>query len=300
MSRTVAATGVAMGRSARTALLALFAAATIVVADAGAATAKAAPTGRYVALGDSYTSGPLIPTQVDLNCVRSNRNYPALTAAAIGSSAFVDVSCGGATTGDILNPGEGTLGLPVPAQLDAVTAATALVTVGIGGNDIGFSDIITTCAGDSVDSPFGSPCKNRYTAGGTDQLQARIGATAPKVAAVLQAVRGRAPGARVVVLGYPAILPDTGYGCWPVVPIAYGDVPYLRGVEKSLNAMLASTAAANGATFVDTYTPSIGHDACRGSGTRWVEGLVPVNPAAPFHPNAAGERGMSAALIAGL
>jgi lysophospholipase L1-like esterase len=287
-----------MGRSA---LLALLTAITIVAAEAVAGAASAAaPTGRYVALGDSYTSGPLIPTQVDLNCVRSNRNYPALTASAIGSSAFVDVSCGGATTGDILNPGDGTLGIAVPAQLDAVTAATALVTIGIGGNDIGFSDIITTCAEDSVDSPFGTPCKNRYTAGGTDQLQARIAATAPKVAAVLQSVRAKAPNARVVVVGYPAILPDTGYGCWPVVPIAYGDVPYLRGVEKSLNAMLANTAAANGARFVDTYTPSIGHDACRGSSTRWVEGLVPATSAAPFHPNAAGERGMATAVTAGV
>jgi lysophospholipase L1-like esterase len=262
------------------------------------ATARAQPpTGRYVALGDSYTSGPLIPTQVDLNCVRSNRNYPALTAAAIGSSAFVDVSCGGATTNDILNAGSGTLGVPVPAQINAVTSATALVTIGIGGNDIGFSNIITTCAEASLSSPFGTPCKNRYTAGGTDQLQARIAATAPKVAAVLQAVRTRAPSAKIAVVGYPTIVPDSGYGCWPVVPIAYGDVPYLRGVEKSLNAMLANTATANGATFVDTYTPSIGRDACQGSGTRWVEGLVPSNPAAPFHPNAAGERGMSVAVI---
>lgn len=273
--------------------------AAVVVALPGVAHAKA-PTGRYVALGDSYTSGPLIPTQVDLNCVRSNRNYPALTAAAIGSSAFVDVSCGGATTDDILYAGNGTLGIPVPAQITAVTTATALVTIGIGGNDIGFSDIITTCAESSVSSPFGTPCKNRYTAGGTDQLQARIAATAPKVAAVLQAVRAKAPSAKIAVVGYPAIVPDSGYGCWPVVPIAFGDVPYLRGVEKSLNAMLASTAAANGASFVDTYTPSIGHDACQGSGSRWVEGLVPGTSAAPFHPNAAGERGMAAAVIARL
>src|SRR4029450_5401522 len=61
-----------------------------------AAANAAAPTGRYVALGDSFTSGPLIPTQTDLNCVRSNRNYPSLTAAAVGSSPLVDVSCGGA------------------------------------------------------------------------------------------------------------------------------------------------------------------------------------------------------------
>jgi lysophospholipase L1-like esterase len=273
--------------------------AALIAATPAAATA-APPTGRYVALGDSFTSGPLIPNQVDLNCVRSDRNYPSRVAAAIGSSSFVDVSCGGATTNDILNPGSGQLGQPVPAQISAVTASTALVSVGIGGNDIGYSSIIRTCAEGSLSNPFGSPCKNRYTSGGTDQLQARIAATAPKVAAVLQAVRAAAPNARVIVLGYIAILPDTGSGCWPTVPIAIGDVPYLRGIQKSLNTMLANTAAGNGATYIDVYTPSIGHDACKGRTTRWTEGLVPTNPAAPFHPNQAGEQAMADTVVSRL
>ncbi|MFI6260634.1 SGNH/GDSL hydrolase family protein [Micromonospora zamorensis] len=260
----------------------------------------AVPAGRYVALGDSYASGPLIPTQVDLNCLRSNRNYPSLVATAASSSSFADVSCSGATTEDILSGGSGALGIALPPQLNAVTSNTSLVTVQIGGNDIGFSGIITDCAEASLSSPLGSPCKNRFTAGGVDQLQARIVAATPKVTAVLQAVRRAAPGARVVVLGYPAILPDSGYGCWPVVPIAYQDVPYLRGVEKSLNAMLASAAGANGATYADVYTPSIGRDTCKSSGTRWVEGLVPQNAAAPFHPNARGEQGMATAVLAKL
>ncbi|MFV2114720.1 SGNH/GDSL hydrolase family protein [Micromonospora sp. LOL_025] len=281
--------------------LAAFAAATAGVLLAFAAPANAAvPTGRYVALGDSYTSGPLIPTQVDLNCLRSNRNYPSLVAAAAGSSAFADVSCSGATTEDILVGGSGALGISLPPQLSAITPDTTLVTVQIGGNDIGFSGIISDCAEASLSSPLGSPCKNRYTAGGVDQLQARIAATAPKVTAVLQAVRRAAPGARVVVLGYPAILPDSGYGCWPVVPIAYQDVPYLRGVQKSLNTMLANTAAANSASYADVYRPSVGHDTCKSSGTRWVEGLIPQNAAAPFHPNARGEQGMANALLANL
>ncbi|MDG4757355.1 SGNH/GDSL hydrolase family protein [Micromonospora sp. WMMD710] len=281
--------------------LAALAMATVGVLLTVATPASAAvPTGRYVALGDSYTAGPLIPTQVDLNCLRSNRNYPSVVAASAGSSSFADVSCSGATTDDILYGGSGQLGITVPPQLNAVTSTTALVTVQIGGNDIGFSSIISDCAQASLNSPLGSPCKDRYTAGGVDQLQARIAATVPKVTTVLQSVRQAAPGARVVVLGYPAIVPDTGYGCWPVVPIAYQDVPYLRGVEKSLNAMLASTAAANGATYADVYTPSIGRDACKSSGTRWVEGLVPQNSAAPFHPNARGEQGMATALLARL
>ncbi|RLP94754.1 SGNH/GDSL hydrolase family protein [Micromonospora sp. BL4] len=279
--------------------LAALAVATVGVLLTVATPANAAvPAGRYVALGDSYTAGPLIPTQVDLNCLRSNRNYPSLVTASAGSSSFADVSCSGATTDDILYGGSGQLGIAVPPQLNAVTSNTALVTVQIGGNDIGFSGIISDCAEASLSSPLGSPCKNRYTAGGTDQLQARVAAAAPKVTAVLRAVRQAAPSARVVVLGYPAILPDTGYGCWPVVPIAYQDVPYLRGIAKSLNAMLASAATANGATYADVYTPSIGRDACKGSGTRWVEGLVPQNSAAPFHPNARGEQGMASALLA--
>ncbi|MCO1597503.1 SGNH/GDSL hydrolase family protein [Micromonospora sp. RHAY321] len=281
--------------------LAALAAATAGVLLALTTPANAAvPAGRYVALGDSYAAGPLIPTQVDLNCLRSNRNYPSLVAASAGSSPLVDVSCSGATTDDILYGGSGQLGIEVPPQLNAVTPDTALVTVQIGGNDIGFSGIIGDCAEASLSSPLGSPCKDRYTAGGTDQLQARIAAAAPKVTAVLQAVRRAAPGARVAVLGYPAILPDTGYGCWPVVPIAYQDVPYLRGIEKSLNSTLARVAAANGATYADVYTPSIGRDACKSSGTRWVEGLVPQNSAAPFHPNARGEQGMATALLATL
>src|SRR5262249_41997988 len=162
-------------------------------------------------------------------------------------------SCGGATTADILNPGTGELGQSVPAQIAAVTAGTALVSVGIGGNDIGFTGIITSCAEDSLSNPLGSPCKNEYTAGGAHHLAVRLAATAPTRAAVLTAAPSAAPGARVLVVGYTATLPDSGLGCWPAVPIAYGDVSYLRGVEKGLNAMLASTAAANNATYVDVY-----------------------------------------------
>jgi lysophospholipase L1-like esterase len=284
----------------RLAVTSVLVTASLLLSTVATATAAAPPTGRYVALGDSFTSGPLIPSQVDLNCLRSNRNYPSLLAAAIGSSSLADVSCGGATTEDILNPSDGTLGVRVPAQISAVTAATQLVTVGIGGNDIGYSDLVTTCAEASLSNPFGSPCRDRYTAGGVDQLRANITAATPKVAAVLQAIRAAAPSARIIVIGYIAILPHTGFGCWPAVPFAFGDVPYLRGVQLALNSMLANTARANSATYVDVYTPSIGHDACRSSGTRWTEGLIPANSAAPFHPNAAGERGMANAIRAAL
>jgi hypothetical protein len=163
---------------------------------------------------------------------------------------------------------------------------------------LGFASIIINCTGLSLTSPLGSPCKNHYTAGGTDQLAQMIAAIGPKVAAALAAIHQRAPRARALLVGYPDILPDAGRGCWPVVPIAHGDVPYLRGAEAELNAMLADEAAANGATFVDTYRNSIGHDFCQRTGVKWVEGLVPTSPAAPVHPNALGERAMAQQVLA--
>ena len=262
--------------------------------------AAAAPPGKYVSLGDSYVSGPLIPDQVNLGCLRSDENYPSLVASVDGASAFADASCGGATTADMTqSQADGPITVNGP-QLNAVTSDDALVTLGIGGNDIGFVNIIATCAGESLTNPFGSPCTAHYTSGGTDQLAAEIDATAPKVAAVLQAIHQQAPQAKVVVVGYPDILPEYNDGCWPLEPIAYGDVSYLRSTEKRLNSMLAETAAANNAQYVDTYTPTIGHDVCQLPGTKWIEGLIPTSPAAPFHPNEQGEAAMARAVEAAL
>jgi lysophospholipase L1-like esterase len=120
------------------------------------------------------------------------------------------------------------------------------------------------------------------------------------VAAVLRGIHARAPAARVLLVGYPDILPSGGDGCWPEMPIAFGDVPYLRGVEISLNQMLARTAAANGATFVDTYTATIGHAACQSPAVKDVEGLIPTSLAYPFHPNRRGEQVMAARVLAAL
>ena len=102
----------------------------------------------------------------------------------------------------------------------------------------------------------------------------------------------------MLVVNYAAIFPTGGSGCWPQVPIAWADVPYLRGIQTALNSMLAQQAGANGAKIVDAYTASSGRDACKGSGTRWVEPLIPGNAAAPYHPNARGMTGVTSAVVA--
>jgi lysophospholipase L1-like esterase len=255
----------------------------------------------YVALGDSYTAGPLVPSETGspAGCLRSTHSYPFLVAAGTGAATFTDVSCQGATTANMTHPQSVPLGTN-PPQDNALSASTTLVTLQISGNDIGFSDIIIHCTTLSVTDPFGSPCKDHYTSGGIDKLRAKIARAAPKVAADLQGIHADAPNAKVFLVGYPVILPNSGDGCWPLVPIAYGDVPYLRGVEKALNSMLAAEAAADNATFVDTYTASIGHDVCQAPGTKWVEGLIPTAPAAPFHPNRLGEQEMAQQVLAAL
>ena len=258
-------------------------------------------SGPFVALGDSFAAGDLIassPSGAPAGCLRSSHDYGADAAAALGIT-FIDATCTGATTADMNHPQSVLLGTN-PPQLSFLAPDDSVVTLTIGGDDIGFLGILETCAALSLTDLFGSPCQRHYTASGTDQLLAAINATAPKVAAVLQQIHVRAPRARVLLVGYPDILPAAGEGCWPLVPFAFGDVPYLRGIEIAVNQMLASAAAANGATFVDTYTATIGHDACASVSVKDVEGLVPTSPAYPFHPNQRGQQVMAGQVLAAL
>lgn len=298
MSSSTARRAVRPHRARLSILSAVLALAAAVGVGLAPAPAGAQTPGRYVALGDSFTAGPLIPNQslAPLGCLRSDQDYPHEVQRALGFAQFADVSCSGADTDDMTSE-HGVFPGPNPPQFNALTPDTTVVTLGIGGNDIGFSSIIEDCV---TLSPFGSPCRDRFTSGGVDQLAQRIAATAPDIAATIQGIHARAPGADVYVVGYPAIVPDSGYGCWPSMPIAWNDVAYLRSTHKALNAMLATQARANGATYVDVYTPSIGRDVCRSAGTRWVEPLVPGNPAAPVHPNARGMDGMAAAVTAAI
>ena len=268
------------------------------LAGGRAAGVEAAPHD-YVALGDSYTSGPGVPNQTveSGGCRRSDHNYPHLVADALGVDRFTDASCAGATTAYMTAPQPLPGGLTNGPQLDALDPDVDLVTLGIGGNDIGFASIAVTCAGFSVVFPIGAPCRHHYTRHG-DEVGRRIDATRPKVAAVVAAIRERAPAARILVVGYPVILPDEGWGCWPFMPIAVGDVAWLRGVEARLNAMLADAAATAGAVFVDTYTSSVDHDVCRLPGRKWVEGFVPTSPASAVHPNALGHANVARQVVA--
>lgn len=263
--------------------------AAVALSLAGPAAHAAAPL-EYAALGDSYSAGSgVLPVDLtNLLCLRSTANYPHVIAARTGA-ALTDVSCGAAQTKDFTGaqyPG-------VPPQLDAVGPDTDLVTLTIGGNDNGtFINAVLACGSAGVLSGGqGSPCKDRHGSSFDEQIDKD---TYPALLTALRNVRAKAPNARVAVLGYPWIVPaDADPSCYAKLPVASGDVPYLRGIQAHLNAVVERAASETGATFVDFSRASEGHDACKPLGTRWIEPLLFGTNIVPVHPNALGESRMA-------
>jgi lysophospholipase L1-like esterase len=275
-------------------------AATLVAAPAGAITPSevVAPGGApidYVALGDSYSAGPLIPAQrLDpVGCLRSTNNYPAFLAGYLGVRTYADVTCSGAQTDDVDRRAQTTI-VPGPnpaPQVDALSAETDLVTLGIGGNDYQlFGSMITVCEQVAETDPDGAPCRRHFTKKNGVDTKLRYATKIEKgVARVLDVVATRAPAAEVYVVGYPRLLPTRG--TCKAVTFAAGDYRWGNRIEKRLNRSLRRAAAAHGATYLNLYPASRGHDACAGS-EAWINGstLKPLR-AANFHPFLRGMRG---------
>jgi lysophospholipase L1-like esterase len=169
--------------------------------------------GPYVALGDSYTSGPRIPAQSGrpAGCARSDHNYPALVATRLklGPGMLRDMSCSGATTADLTSPQHTGNGVN-PAQLSALSHRTRLITIGIGGNDVGFSDMLTRCLTMGTayrliarhkDVPAEAPCRRRYVKDGVDSTQQRMTALGTGLSGLLKEMKRRAPEAHVYFVG---------------------------------------------------------------------------------------------------
>ncbi len=269
-----------------------------------ASTAAPSPSGgsgryrRYVALGDSYSAGPLIPTTALAGgCARSDHNYPSLVARRLGVRSLVDVTCSGATTRDLTRPQAGFGDARVPPQIEQVTRRTDLVTLGIGGNDLDlFTTLIGLCTRLRGSDPTGSPCAERIAARGPD-LDRATGVISTRVAAVLREVRTRAPRARVLLVGYLRLVPDRG--TCPALPLADGDYAEGRRISEALDRALADAARRTGVRFVDMYAASRGHDVC--SASPWVNGRVTDRTKAlAYHPLLAGMRADTARVLAAL
>ena len=258
-----------------------------------AASASAAKPLNYVGMGDSYSaaSGVQPPDpEASPDCLRSSRNYPHLIAAEIGA-ALTDVTCGAADTDDFFEPQYD----DVPPQLDALSNRTRLVTLTIGGNDSSvFINTITSCgtAGLSTGG-MGSPCKDQYGSSFADTIREK---TFPALVKTLKAIHHRAKRARVAILGYPWIMPETK-GCFTQMPVAEGDVPYVHHIQWVLNHSVRKAARRTGTRYINFNRASEGHDACKPIGVRWVEPVIGTTNPVVVHPNALGEAEMADRVI---
>jgi len=245
----------------------------------GAPSAGAA-TRNYVALGDSYSADPGVSglaSGISPLCLQSSADYPHQVGAAKGFNT-TDVSCSGATSSDMTSSQY----WGVAPQFDALSSSTNVVTVGIGGNDNNlFLGALVSCGITDIWDflNIGSPCKALF--GNT--FANAVSSDATTIGGVIQGIHAHAPNATVFVTGYPDILPQSG-NCYPKMPLTTGDTSYLNGVEEDLNTMLSSEASANNATFVDTFTPSIGHDACKSGSAQWVNAIIATNGGISVHP----------------
>jgi lysophospholipase L1-like esterase len=231
--------------------------------DASPASAEAAE--RYVALGDSYASGTGTGTTADdAPCRRSASAYPALLAAERPAAESVFVACSGAATADVL-----------AEQVAALTRSTTRVTISVGGNDVGFGDLISEC--------IRRDC--------TAELAAARAAAAsilePRLDELYAAVRARvAPSARVVVVGYPRLF--SGSFCFGTTGVLSAERTQANRLSDELDRVIRARAEAHGFRYVSTISAFTGHAIC--SGSAWVNGLNIVNPPESFHPTRSGHR----------
>ncbi|GAB1335624.1 SGNH family lipase [Streptomyces sp. E-15] len=238
-------------------------------AYAGPATAQQAPrtaSGGYVALGDSYSSGVGAGDYLESGkeCKRSSRAFPVLWAEAHAPATFSFAACNGAGVKDVLAD-----------QLGHLSARTGLVTLTVGGHDSGFVTVLATCALGGAERCRSAVSRARATMDGS---------LAADLDRLYTAVRGRAPAARVVVLGYPHLYHLSGT-C--ALGLPDGERAVLNDAVDHLNGVLARRAAAHGFTFADVTAAFAGHEIC--SASPWLHSVDVLAVTESYHPTAPGQ-----------
>jgi lysophospholipase L1-like esterase len=234
----------------------------LVVAGIAAVLASAAAGAGYAALGDSYSSGVGTGSYtLDSACKRSVYAYPYLYAQSHPGTSLAFVACSGAKTSDLL-----------ANQLQAVSDTTTLVSMTIGGNDIGFANLIYQCTL--------SDCSAALDATQAS-LEATLGAPLDRVYA---AVKSRAPFATVIVLGYPQVFSSAG--CFGTLGISSTERAKANSLAVALDKLTARHAAADGVTYRSAIGAFTGHAVC--SSSSWLNGLNLLNTGESYHPNRSG------------
>jgi lysophospholipase L1-like esterase len=245
----------------------------LVVCVALAAAAARAATGAtvYAALGDSYSSGVGTGSYtLDSACKRSVYAYPYLWAQKHAGTTLSFVACSGATTSDLLTK-----------QLPSVTTSTTLLTMTIGGNDIGFANLIYQCTLSDCSAAL-------------DNTRLNLDATLDtRLDNVFAAVEAAAPGATVVVLGYPHVF--SGASCFGTLGISSTEETKANQLSDALDAVISHQASLYGVTYKSAIAAFTGHAVC--SSSPWLNGLNLFNTTESYHPNRAGHSSGYLALL---
>ncbi|ACU73657.1 secreted hydrolase [Catenulispora acidiphila DSM 44928] len=232
--------------------------------------ASAASSVHYVALGDSYSSGVGSGSYISSsgNCLRSTLAYSQLWANAHSPASYTSVACSGATTTDVLN-----------SQISALSSSTNLVSITIGGNDVGFSSVMQTCVLDS-DSTCLSAI-NASVAQAKSVLPGKLGTT-------FSAIRSAAPSARVVVMGYPEFY-DLG-NSWICPGLSTTDRTALNNAADTLDGIIQTAAKNAGDSYADVRSKFSGHELCDFF-NEWLHSVNITDVTESYHPTADGQSG---------
>ena len=253
-----------IARRCLSAVAAIGAATAVTFAAGGAAHAA---TGGYVALGDSYSSGVGAGdyTSASGSCDQSTNAYGQLWANANSPSSFSFEACSGATTTNVLD-----------SQLAPLNSSTSLVSITIGGNDVGFSSVMETCVLDSTSSCVSAVDTAESEA--ENQLPAKLDA-------VYSAIASDAPNAHVVVLGYPELYDlSQSSGC---IGLSTTDRTDLNQAADTLDGVIQAQAQAYGYTYVDIRPYFAGHEIC--DSNSWLHSVNFLDIDESYHPTASGQ-----------
>ena len=245
--------------TSRAARLSALTCATFGLAFASFAAAAPAVADQYVALGDSFSSGVGTGSYtLSASCRRGVYAYPWLVAQQRPNTSLTFVACSGATTNDLM-----------ASQIQSVTADTDIVTVTIGGNDIGFSDLIVQCTVADCSAAL-------------DNTRSSLASfLTPRLDTVYTAVDARSPSASVVVLGYPRLFSSSG--CFGTFGISSTERTKANQLADALDQLTGARAASFGFTYKSAITPFTGHAVC--SFSPWLNGLNIFNTTESYHPN---------------
>jgi lysophospholipase L1-like esterase len=226
--------------------------------------AQAAAGDQYVALGDSYSSGVGAGNYISSSgsCQRSTNSYSALWAAATSPASYTSVACSGATTTSVIS-----------SQLSALSASTTLVSITAGGNDVGFTTIMQTCALQGTDA-----CVSAVQAA-ENQVQTVLPGL---LNALYNAISAKAPHARVVVLDYPVFYQLNTF-CIGLSATSHAKID--EGINL-IDGVLGTAAGQHGFSFADVRSAFVGHQLC--SGDKWLHALNFADLTVSYHPTADG------------